>query len=113
MLQLETQVDAITRIGRALADGTRCRILLMLAEGPSYPAVIAEALGLTRTNASNHLACLRGCGLVIASPEGRQVRYELAQPQLAHALSDLLDVVLAVDETDHCAPVPTPLAVLA
>ena len=41
------------------------------------------------------------------------MRYELAQPQLAHALSDLLDVVLAVDETDHCAPVPTPLAVLA
>lgn len=112
MLQLETHVDAITRIGRALADATRCRILLLLSEGPNYPAVIAESLALTRTNVSNHLACLRGCGLVIAHPEGRQVRYELAQQQLAHALGDLLDVVLAVDETDHCAPVPRSLAVL-
>jgi DNA-binding transcriptional ArsR family regulator len=113
MLQLETHVDAITRIGRALGDATRCRILLMLADGPNYPAAIAESLGLTRTNVSNHLACLRGCGLVVASPEGRQVRYELAQPQLAHALGDLLDVVLAVNEDERCLPASSSLGVLA
>ena len=111
-MQLESRVDAITRIGRALGDATRTRILLSLAVGPSYPAAIAESLDLTRTNVSNHLACLRGCGLVIAHPEGRQVRYELAQPQLAHALGDLLDVVLAVAETDYCVPVPKSLGVL-
>ncbi|GAB4003999.1 hypothetical protein GCM10029992_47690 [Glycomyces albus] len=46
---------------------------------------------------SNHLACLRGCGLVVAAPEGRRTRYELADPRLAHALTDLLGTVLAVD----------------
>ena len=46
---------------------------------------------------SNHLACLRGCGLVVAVPEGRRTRYELADQRLAHALEDLLGVVLAVD----------------
>jgi DNA-binding transcriptional ArsR family regulator len=46
---------------------------------------------------SNHLACLRGCGLVVAEPEGRRTRYELADAKLAHALGDLLGVVLAVD----------------
>jgi hypothetical protein len=30
-------------------------------------------------------------------PEGRRVRYELADVRLAHALGDLLGVVLAVD----------------
>lgn len=55
---------------------------------------------------SNHLACLRGCGLVVATPEGRQMRYDLPDPHLRHALSDLLDVVLAVD-TAHPCPVET------
>jgi hypothetical protein len=30
-------------------------------------------------------------------PEGRRARYELAEPKLAHALEDLLGVVLTVD----------------
>ncbi len=30
-------------------------------------------------------------------PEGRRTRYELADPRLAHALKDLLGVVLTVD----------------
>ena len=88
----------MTRVGRALADPTRCRILLRLLEGPAYPAQVAEELALTRSNVSNHLSCLRGCGLVVGVPEGRQTRYELADANLRHALSDLLNVVLAGDE---------------
>lgn len=92
----------MNRLGRALADSTRCRILLALLGGPAYPAQLAAALGLTRANTSNHLACLRGCGIVVATPEGRQMRYELADAHLAHALHDLLDVVLAVDVAQPC-----------
>jgi ArsR family transcriptional regulator, cadmium/lead-responsive transcriptional repressor len=46
---------------------------------------------------SNHLACLRGCGLVVAVPEGRRSRYELADARIGHALDDLVGLVLAVD----------------
>ena len=46
---------------------------------------------------SNHLACLRGCGLVVAIPEGRRARYELTDARIGHALGDLLDLVLVVD----------------
>jgi len=52
---------------------------------------------VSRQVMSNHLACLRGCGLVVAVPEGRRSRYELADGRLAHALGDLLGLVLAVD----------------
>ena len=52
---------------------------------------------MSRQSLSNHLACLRGCGLVVAAPEGRRVRYELTDARLAHALGDLLGLVLAVD----------------
>lgn len=92
----------MNRLGRAMADATRSRILLSLLDGPGYPARLARELELTRTNVSNHLACLRGCGIVVAEPEGRQTRYEIADPHLAAALTALVDVTLAVDEHAPC-----------
>ena len=102
MLTSETREAALARVGKALADPTRCRILLALLDGSVFPGRIAEHLGLTRPNVSNHLACLRGCGLVTASYQGRQVRYDIADPHLARALSELLSVVLAVDTGPDC-----------
>lgn len=98
--------EVLARFGHALSDPTRARLLLALREGPGYPSDLAELLGVTRQNLSNHLACLRGCGLVVAVPEGRRSRYELADARLAHALGDLLGVVLAVDP-DACPAAPT------
>lgn len=102
MLTIAPRLDVMNRLGRALADPTRSRILLRLLEGPGYPARLADELGLTRTNVSNHLACLRGCGIVVASPEGRSTRYEIADPHLTRALEALVDVVLAVDDGTGC-----------
>jgi len=110
-LAVETLVhgDVLARFGHALSDPTRARLLLALRDGPAYPADLAVLLGVSRQSVSNHLSCLRGCGLVVAVPEGRRTRYELADGRLAHALGDLLGVVLAVDpracpvaETDEC-----------
>ncbi len=98
--------EVLARFGHALSDPTRTRLLLALREGPGYPSELAEMLGVTRQNLSNHLACLRGCGLVVAVPEGRRSRYELADPRLAHALGDLLGAVLAVDP-DACSTAAT------
>jgi DNA-binding transcriptional ArsR family regulator len=92
-----THGQVLARFGNALSDPTRARLLLALREAPGYPAQLAELLGVSRQNLSNHLGCLRGCGLVVAVPEGRRSRYELADPRLAHALGDLRGVVLATD----------------
>ena len=93
-------LDTLERVGTALADPTRRRILLTLVAGPAYPAEMADQLGVGRSNVSNHLTCLRGCGLVRATREGRQVRYELASPRLVHALADLAGLALDVTH-DH------------
>ncbi len=101
--------DALARFGHALSDTTRTRILLALRHTPGYPSELADGMGVSRQILSNHLACLRGCGLVVATPEGRRTRYELADPRIGHALDDLIGLVLAVDpsccptaDTDHC-----------
>jgi DNA-binding transcriptional ArsR family regulator len=94
MTTLASDADVLERVGTALADPTRRRILTMLLVGPAYPGELAEVLDVSRAKTSNHLACLRGCGLVTATREGRQVRYELADERLAGALRELARVVL-------------------
>jgi DNA-binding transcriptional ArsR family regulator len=104
-----TDRDALSRFGSALSDPTRAEILLLLREGPAYPSDLADKIGVSRQILSNHLACLRGCGLVVAEPEGRRSRYELTADRIAHALGDLVGLVLSVDpaccpsaDTDGC-----------
>ena len=101
-MQAVTHRDALARFGCALSDPTRAEILLLLREGPGYPSDLADKIGVSRQILSNHLACLRGCGLVVTEPEGRRSRYELADGRIAKALDDLLGVVLTVDPA--CCP---------
>ena len=102
MLSLASEIEVLARFGRALADPIRCRLLLALREAPAHPSDLAEELGISRTRLSNHLACLRDCGLVVAVPVGRRTRYELADPRLGHALQDLRTAVLAVESDRTC-----------
>ena len=93
-----THSDALSRFGCALSDPTRAEILLMLRDAPGYPSELAEKIGVTRQLLSNHLACLRECGLVTATAEGRRVRYELADDRLA----DGLRILAALDLPGSC-----------
>jgi DNA-binding transcriptional ArsR family regulator len=90
----DVDLGTLARIGLALADPTRRRVLVLLISGPGYPAEMAERFGTTRANLSNHLACLRECGLVTATAEGRRVRYELADQRLAEGLRVLAGLEL-------------------
>ncbi|WP_091232132.1 helix-turn-helix transcriptional regulator [Microbacterium sp. 3J1] len=102
MLTIASRLDVMNRLGRAMADPTRSRILMSLLDEPSYPAVLSRELELSRSNVSNHLTCLRDCGIVVAEPEGRQTRYEISDPHLAAALKALVDATLAVDANAEC-----------
>jgi DNA-binding transcriptional ArsR family regulator len=99
-MTVSAQVDLGTlgRVGTALADPTRRRVLVHLIDGPGYPAEMAGDFGVTRANLSNHLACLRECGLVTATAEGRRVRYDLADQRLA----DALRILAALDLPGTC-----------
>ena len=98
-----THTAALARLGHALSDGTRARILLALRDAPAYPSELAATLGVSKQVMSNQLACLRGCGLVVGRPDGRRTEYRLSDPHLAHALGDMLRLALVVDP-DCCGP---------
>lgn len=102
MLRLAPDIDVLSRFGRALADPTRARVLLALSHAPAHPSDLADQLEIPRTRLSNHLACLRDCGLIVAVPEGRRTRYELADSRLAHAIEDLRAAVLAIETDRAC-----------
>lgn len=106
---VDDRLAVMNRLGRAMSDPSRSRILLALLDSPGYPAQLADELTLTRQNVSNHLACLRDCGIVVAEPEGRHTRYELADPHLAQALGALLETTLMVDESAACLDAACPV----
>ena len=75
------------KLFRGFADSSRLAILELLREGEKTVSELVSATGLTQSNVSNHLACLRECGLVSARPEGRFTLYSLA----GETVRDLLD----------------------
>lgn len=72
---------------RGLGDPTRLAILRHLADGEARVVDLTSAVGLAQSTVSGHLACLRDCGLITARPEGRQMFYALAYPELLDLLA--------------------------
>jgi ArsR family transcriptional regulator, cadmium/lead-responsive transcriptional repressor len=91
---LSLGTDGLSRgaaLFRGLADRTRLAILAELALAERRVVDLTGALGLAQGTISGHLACLRGCGLIVARPQGRQMFYSLAHPEL-------LDLLRAAEE---------------
>lgn len=70
---------------KTLASPRRLAILHCLAAGPRAVAPLAAELRLSQPNVSQHLAVLRGAGLVEAERDGREVRYRLSDPDVMTA----------------------------
>ncbi|MDA3626365.1 metalloregulator ArsR/SmtB family transcription factor [Saccharopolyspora sp. WRP15-2] len=80
-------LDAAVSLFRSLSDGTRLAIVRRLAGGEARVADLVSELGLAQSTVSAHVACLRDCALVTGRPEGRQVYYSLARPELLDLLA--------------------------
>lgn len=82
-----TSLELKAKLFRGLGDPSRLSILETLREGPSTVGEIVTATGLSQPNASNHLACLRDCGLVHSEPSGRYVTYTLSDDRVGGLLT--------------------------
>ncbi len=74
------------KLFRGFSDPSRLSIVDALRGGPLTVTEIVEATGLSQSNVSNHLSCLRECGLVTCEQEGRYVRYQLSDARVATIL---------------------------
>ena len=80
-------VDVAAHLFHGLSDKTRLSILLSLLDGERSVSEIVAAVGASQPNVSNHLACLKGCGLVVDRPgERRQVFYSIARQEVRELL---------------------------
>jgi DNA-binding transcriptional ArsR family regulator len=86
---MNTRVQAIdlqAKLFRGFGDPSRLSILEALQNGPVTVSDIVDATGLTQSNASNHLACLRDCGLVTTTQQGRFSYYALSDRRVGQLL---------------------------
>jgi ArsR family transcriptional regulator, cadmium/lead-responsive transcriptional repressor len=86
-IRQEVGIDAAAALFHSLADRTRLAIVRELMRGETRVRDLVDTLGLAQSTVSEHVACLRDCGLVSGRPEGRQVMYSLARPELVDLLN--------------------------
>jgi ArsR family transcriptional regulator, cadmium/lead-responsive transcriptional repressor len=104
------QTSPLSRVGFALADPIRQQILLALLDGEARPTELLARVETSKTNLSNHLACLKGCGLIVGTQQGRTITYRLVSTDLEHALRDLLrlETRLCPHDPIEASPPATP-----
>lgn len=80
----------VAEIGALLADPSRVAILTLLLDGRLHSAGdLAAAANLSPQAASAHLSKLTGGGLLRVIRVGRRRLFELARPEVGHALESL------------------------
>jgi len=92
------------KLFRGLSDESRLAILEALADGELTVQGIVERTGLSQSNTSNHLGCLRCCGLVRSRQEGRFVRYKIANKYVLQILGRAEALIASTGSLiDECA----------
>lgn len=79
---------------RALASPQRLRIIHLLGSGPCEVNELVRDLGLNQAAVSQHLAAMRGVGLVEAVRDGRTVQYRLTDPEILSACHLMREVLV-------------------
>jgi DNA-binding transcriptional ArsR family regulator len=102
MLADKTGLAVKAKLFRGFGDPSRLSILDALRGGPLTVGEIVDLTGLSQSNVSNHLGCLRDCGLVTAQQAGRYVTYHLSDDRVGDLIglaeSLLADVARGVYE---------------
>lgn len=89
--------SALAEVAKALGHEHRVELIEQLAQGPRSVDALAEKVGLTLANASQHLQQLRRAGLVSTRRDGKRVVYRLTD-DIETAVVSLLEVLRHVAE---------------
>ncbi len=110
-------VDTVYKIQadvlKTLSNPRRLEIVHVLAGGPREVSRLAEEMGISQPNVSQHLALLRTAGVVEAERDGREVRYRLSDPDIILACETMRGVLIRRLSRISAAATLTPDEVVA
>lgn len=110
----EATAELVAKYLRALGEPTRLRIVELVAERERSVGEIVRALGEPQPKVSNHLACLRWCGLVESRREHRHVFYRVADERIAALLGTVRELLMeSADRVAACERVDAPASAAA
>jgi len=85
------RADRIDQVFKALADPTRRQVIERLVSGPASTSELAKPFAMALPSFTQHLAVLKGAGLVTSDKHGRTRTYRLAPSGLDAAEGWLAD----------------------
>ncbi|MDN4071808.1 ArsR/SmtB family transcription factor [Fictibacillus terranigra] len=92
-------LDTKVKFLRGFADKTRIQILETLMDQEKTVSQIVEDINGNQSNISQHLACLKGCGIISGRQQGRYCYYSIRNEQIRELLT-MFNVVLADVQND-------------
>lgn len=92
-------VDMKVKLIHGFSNKTRIQILECIKNQEKTVSQIIEEINGNQSNISQHLACLKGCGIIVGRNEGKYVYYSLRNQQIRDLLT-MFDVVLEDVEND-------------
>lgn len=92
------------RVCKAISDPKRLLIISVLRDGELSVGEIAETLGVSQSNASQHLAVLRERGIVTTRRAGTTVYYSLRSQKILAAIDLMREFVAEENGTQLDRP---------
>ncbi|RUS56958.1 ArsR family transcriptional regulator [Kurthia sp. 3B1D] len=94
-----TTMETKLKFIHGFSNKIRLQILEAIKFEEKTVSQIVEETNGNQSNISQHLACLKGCGLIVSRQEGKYVYYSLRNAKI-HELLDMFDLVLEDVEND-------------
>jgi len=96
---INVDIDIKMKFLHGFSNKTRIQILDSIKEEEKTVSQIVDDLNGNQSNISQHLTCLKGCGLIVGRQDGKYVYYRVRN-QLIRDLLTMFDVVLEDVQND-------------
>ncbi|MBD1381306.1 ArsR/SmtB family transcription factor [Metabacillus arenae] len=92
-------IDMKVKLIHGFSNKTRIQILECIKNEEKTVSQIVEEINGNQSNISQHLACLKGCGIIAGRNEGKYCYYSLSNQHIRDLLT-MFDVVLEDVQND-------------
>ena len=92
MAELQSRALRAAALLKAMSNPVRLMVLCQLAEGEKSVGELEEIVSVSQSALSQHLAVLRGRGLVRSRRAGQSIYYDLDGPEAPALLAALYEV---------------------